>query len=117
MVFPYGQSGSSVGTRRCGMCDINYPNAGNYAVCFVCEEPTNQFSNVEKHENWEELVRIRKAPIPDSGDRVFEWRLGELIQAGYADDEAFFLANERHIDLHQAIELRKKTHLAYAILV
>ena len=38
-------------------------------------------------------------------DPVFEWRLEQLLHAGYTEGQAKALAHDRLIDLHQAIEL------------
>jgi hypothetical protein len=38
-------------------------------------------------------------------DQVVEWRLGELLAAGYQEEDAFELADALEVDLHRAIEL------------
>lgn len=40
-----------------------------------------------------------------SKDAVLEWRLAELIAAGYESGDAFLLAAQMEIDLHLATDL------------
>lgn len=40
--------------------------------------------------------------------RVVNWRAEELIRAGFDEFDALDLALERHVDLHQAIELVRR---------
>ena len=41
-------------------------------------------------------------------DRVFAWRLEELLRAGYRPEAASLLAAHPEVDLHRAIELRAR---------
>jgi hypothetical protein len=43
--------------------------------------------------------------IESEDERVVNWRAEELIRAGYDEFAAIELALERHVDLHQAIDL------------
>lgn len=38
-------------------------------------------------------------------DQVVDWRLGELLAAGYEHDDAVELADALEVDLHAAVEL------------
>ena len=52
--------------------------------------------------------------------QVEDWRLKQLIEAGYSVDEAVALAHRAEIDLHQAVELLElgcKPELAARILL
>jgi len=40
--------------------------------------------------------------------RVVSWRAEELIRAGFDEFDALDLALERHVDLHQAIEIVRR---------
>jgi hypothetical protein len=40
-----------------------------------------------------------------SEDAVLDWRLSELIAAGYESGDAFLLATQMEIDLHLATDL------------
>ena len=39
---------------------------------------------------------------------VFEWRLGELMRAGFPEQMALELAVCSHVDLHTALQLRER---------
>ena len=41
-------------------------------------------------------------------ERVVSWRIEALIRAGYDEFAAIELALERHVDLHQAIDLIRR---------
>lgn len=49
-------------------------------------------------------------------DKVERWRYDKLLHAGYTESQALMLAIRREIDLHQAVALRAKTDLAFAII-
>ena len=61
----------------------------------------------------EETFPIRRSP--GSGpltalsevERVLSWRIGQLVHAGYGDEEAVILACADEVELHRAIRLRK----------
>lgn len=40
------------------MCSICYPNESRFGLCWVCEEPTSYFSNVEPDEDWQYTVGL-----------------------------------------------------------
>ena len=46
--------------------------------------------------------------IDAEDERVVNWRAEELIRAGFDEFDALDLALERHVDLHQAIELVRR---------
>jgi len=53
-------------------------------------------------------------------DRVEQWRIDELERAGYDSKSAFVLATSLEIDLHTAVDMRKRgcsVELALAILL
>ena len=39
---------------------------------------------------------------------VFRWRLEELLEAGYAPDDALTLTSKREVDLHLAVDLPRR---------
>ena len=43
-----------------------------------------------------------------AGDPVRRWRLEELLRAGYAPGDALVLSRRLEIDLHTAIDLRRR---------
>ena len=42
---------------------------------------------------------------PDAVAKVLGWRIEQLLAAGFGSDDAFVLALDRNVDLHEAIEL------------
>ncbi len=53
-------------------------------------------------------------------DDVIDWRFEQLVEAGYPPHKAWMLAEHRHVDLHQAVELLKRdcpAELALSILL
>ncbi|HEY5989274.1 MAG TPA: hypothetical protein VIV12_23275 [Streptosporangiaceae bacterium] len=52
------------GARRCSVCNINYPNSNDHAVCHNCGEDT-KFMIVPVHEDWVDRARRVKAVIDD----------------------------------------------------
>lgn len=57
---------------------------------------------------------------PPENVKVEDWRLHQLIEAGYSVDEAAAIAGRHDIDLHQAVDLINHgctTTLAAAILL
>jgi hypothetical protein len=38
-------------------------------------------------------------------ERVVNWRIEELLRAGYEEFDALDLALDRHVDLHRAVDL------------
>jgi len=47
--------------------------------------------------------------LPETEDlRVVRWRLDQLARAGYDREAASLLADARHVDLHDAIELVRR---------
>ena len=60
------------------------------------------------------------SPVVDESVRVCDWRMDELIRAGYPYDLAQVLANCADIDLHKAVDMVKKgckPHVAAWILL
>ena len=39
---------------------------------------------------------------------ILQWRLRELLKAGYARDDALALTTERDVDLHLAVDLPRR---------
>ena len=53
-------------------------------------------------------------------DEVIGWRFEQLLEAGYPRRKARLLAQRRHVDLHQAVELLERgcpAELALSILL
>jgi hypothetical protein len=44
----------------------------------------------------------------DTAGQVLGWRLEQLVAAGYDGEDAFALALDRNVDLHDAIELVRR---------
>ena len=43
-----------------------------------------------------------------SADPILDWRLEQLIEAGYSAEDALMLAPRNDVDLHQAVALLRK---------
>ena len=57
---------------------------------------------------------------PDPAARVLSWRIEQLISVGFASDDAFVLALDRSVDLHEARALVRRgcpPQTAFRILV
>jgi hypothetical protein len=57
---------------------------------------------------------------PDPAARVLSWRIEQLIAVGFASDDAFVLALDRSVDLHEARALVRRgcpPQTAFRILV
>jgi hypothetical protein len=52
-----------------------------------------------------ELDRLGPQPTLNEGERVRSWRIHQLVQAGYCDEQAVALACAK-VDLHVALDLR-----------
>ncbi len=64
-------------------------------------------------------AELENASAPEI-DRVEQWRRDELERAGYDSKSALVLATTLEIDLHTAVDLRKRgctVELALAILL
>ena len=48
------------------------------------------------------------AVLEPDGDEVVDWRLSELLAAGYGREDALELALAREVDLHVAVELPRR---------
>ncbi len=46
--------------------------------------------------------------IEAEDERVVNWRIEELLRAGYDEFDALDLALERHVDLHRAVDLVRR---------
>jgi DNA-binding response OmpR family regulator len=62
-----------------------------------------------------------EAPVtPSDGERTRQWRLEQLVRAGYPQSFAELIARQRHADLHVAVDLVRRgcrPELATRILV
>ena len=46
--------------------------------------------------------------VESENERVLRWRVEELVRAGYGERFAHKLAQQRHVDLHEAIDLLRR---------
>jgi hypothetical protein len=46
-----------------------------------------------------------KPADPGVSDQILDWRLEQLIEAGYGTDDALRLALQTEVDLHRAVAL------------
>lgn len=103
-------------TMRCSTCAINYP-MGQFTNCPACESKLAYFQNDSPDSDWRDALEARLAESPiELEDKAERWRFAQLMRADYSPAEAAELARRRDVDLHYAVELRKKTELAYGIL-
>lgn len=105
--------------RRCSTCSINYPPNGNdFGNCLACGEQTSYFYNVDPSEDWKYDVAMASWMPEPTQDKVSAWRHKSFLEAGYSDEQAFILANDQTIDLHDAVKLAGKAgpDTAYEIL-
>lgn len=97
--------------KRCTLCGISYPFWTHNDKCDVCEGKLDVI--VDDHDkDWKEKVEMAKNGLADSGpempgysDPVTDWRLKNLLDAGYDTTAAAAIAVKREIDLHQAVTL------------
>jgi hypothetical protein len=64
-------------------------------------------SNVECEDQYESIMSATQTPAPPPSElaRVVDWRLRELMRAGYGEEGARSLADQVEIDLHRATDL------------
>jgi hypothetical protein len=63
---------------------------------------------------------LAEESAPDPAARVLSWRIEQLISVGFASDDAFVLALDRSVDLHEARALVRRgcpPQTAFRILV
>lgn len=65
------------------------------------------------------MFPAQKKPEPeeipmDRTDPVFEWRYKALHGAGFSDEQALFLAENRAFDLHRTVDLARSAGPALA---
>jgi hypothetical protein len=93
--------------RRCSLCGISYPFYGHGDKCEVCEGKLDVVAG-QADDDWRDKVNMaiqaREAFI-EAPDKVIDWRMHRLFQAGYDRTSAAAIAAKREIDLHQAIRL------------
>lgn len=93
--------------RRCSLCGISYPFYGHNEQCDVCEGKCDTVAGPHD-EDWKEKVALavqaREAFI-EAPDKVIDWRMHRLFQAGYDRTSAAAIAAQRAIDLHEAVRL------------
>jgi hypothetical protein len=53
-------------------------------------------------------VELDTPVVADEAERVLEWRIEVLLQAGFPDPLAFQLAAAAEVDLHAALDLRSR---------
>jgi hypothetical protein len=53
-------------------------------------------------------VELEAPDLRNESELVFEWRLTELMRAGFPEQLALELALTTHVDLHAAVELRSR---------
>lgn len=109
---------------RCLNCDLNWPQPGE---CKACGNLTQMqfWAKVDKKEKLEQAVKAagpaqeqKKLEEMQVLDKVQKWRYQALKNAGFHEVEALFLATNRNVDLHQAVDLAAKAgaDMAYEIL-
>jgi hypothetical protein len=99
---------------RCSMCGISFPMMG---ACKGCGEPTSLISNDPPDPDWEYKLQLLLSPEAVELDKAQGWRFKQLLlEGGYGVREAEILAVDKSVDLHEAVELGKKTPFAFAIL-
>lgn len=101
---------------RCSTCALNYWDAG---VCRVCKGTLSPISNQPPTEDLEYHIALALGETPDADDKVYGWRVRQLVFAGAPYKVAEEIALDREIDLHKAVDLFQKAgpKLAEAILL
>ena len=72
-----------------------YPSRGTLAGLREADDPVMS-------------VELELPDLHNESELVFEWRLTELMRAGFPEQLALELAVTSHVDLHAAIELRSR---------
>ena len=107
---------------RCSNCGISYP-ASNPKTCQVeaCKGPLDPVQD-KPDADWKEKVAYMNAPEAEptmTDDKVYGWRMKQLVYAGAPVRVAEEIAADRTIDLHKAVDVFQKAgpKLAEAILL
>ncbi len=108
--------------RRCSTCAIDYPL--HYHKCLVCDGDTAYIYNVNASASWQDDVKLARAqPAPSFDDeKVVNWRLQLLLEAGADPESADALARAQHddggyVDLHRAADLVQRAGPALAVAI
>ena len=51
---------------------------------------------------------VQPEPLEWEEEQIVNWRMTELVRAGYPDGAAFEVAMRLHIDLHAALDLIRR---------
>ncbi len=93
--------------RICKDCGIKFPS-DNVIRCRICGEVTYWKPYVSHDPDWEKKLAALDPDAPDYElSKEAAWRRDRLMDAGYSDTQATFLALSREIDLHQAEDMAR----------
>jgi hypothetical protein len=96
-------------TARCSNCEINYPS--HFMRCQVCDEGLSRLTGEEPDFDWQYNVHLARNGQPitarTTAEQVEDWRLEQLLDAGYDIDAATNIAKRpwHEVDLHQAVDV------------
>lgn len=93
--------------KRCTLCGISYPFWTHNDKCDVCEGPLDVVMDVHD-KDWKDMVELAKSAkeaILLDTDKVIDWRMHQLFQAGYDRTSAAAIAARKDIDLHHAVSI------------
>jgi len=93
--------------KKCPGCLLYYPQYHG-AKCEVCEGSLELDHQALLPPKWREEVDHRKLSLAQGGgerQEVINWRLTELLRAGFGLDDAQAMAESLDVDLHRAVAL------------
>lgn len=104
--------------RVCVDCLGKFPAVSN-SECPVCGGKTVWKPFDTPDSDWEQKVKDAQDPPTYELSKENEWRRDRLLEAGYSDTQALFIALSREIDLHKAVKVARQSgdpDLAFRIL-
>jgi hypothetical protein len=106
-----------ISSFRCHTCQINYPKEGS---CLHCKGTLGLNYGVAPDEDWNEKAQLLSQPWEASDtedEKITTWRAQQLVLAGAPAYEALALAQDRHIDLHQACAVFRNCDVELALSI
>jgi hypothetical protein len=85
---------------RCSTCALNYWDPG---TCRVCKGTLAAIAHQPPDPDIDYHVALMLGEPPEADDKVYGWRMRELVFAGAPLALAEAVADDRSIDLHRAI--------------
>lgn len=103
--------------RVCQDCSTSFPPVSD-EECLVCGGRTILRQYVAVDPDWEKKVKDAEGKPDLSLSKEALWRRDRLLEAGYNDNQALFLALAREVDLHKANSLAEAAgpDMAFRIL-